>query len=211
MTAAARSHRHRTLLAYAATSVALATLGACTGSDPGPAVTTPASGSSSTSSAAATTTTTSSAPSPTTSGPDFPVGLPEAAKAHTAKGAEAFVKHFVGVLNEAWTKPDPQLFDGVCRLEISKSCAAFKRTATELKQKGHRYDGDPASVSGIRALSMVDHQQRVDFQGHQERRNVVDASGAVVMTDPREPSHLMFFLDWGDTGWVVSDVKVVKV
>ena len=35
MTAAATPHRHRTLLPYAAALVAVATLGACTGGDPG--------------------------------------------------------------------------------------------------------------------------------------------------------------------------------
>ena len=209
MTADARSHRHRTLLAYAA-AAALATLGACTGSDPGPAVTTPASGSSSTRSAAPATTTTSSAPSPTTSGPDFPVGLPQAAKAHTAKGAEAFVGHFLNTLNRAWTKPDAELLDDLCQFESSKSCMAYRKTAADLDAKGQHYDGDPVSVSRVVALTEQKGKRRVLFQGSQERRSVVTDAGTTVLTDPRRDLQIMFFLDWGRTGWTVYDAKLAK-
>jgi hypothetical protein len=136
--------------------------------------------------------------------------LPDAAKAHNAKGAEAFVSYFIATLNKAWTKPDASLFTGLCRFETSKSCTAYRKTAADLEKKQRRYDGDPVSVARVGALNVLDGHQRVDFQGYQERRSVLDETGKVVLTDPREPSHLMFYLDWTDSGWLIHDVKLVK-
>src|SRR4051812_41516596 len=93
MTAAARPHRHRPLLAYAVVPIALAVLGACTASDPGPAVTAPPSSSAVTSSLTPTTTTTSTAPSPTATVDPVIAKIPAAARARTAPGAQAFARN----------------------------------------------------------------------------------------------------------------------
>ncbi|WP_235509196.1 DUF6318 family protein [Terrabacter sp. Soil810] len=210
MTAAARSHRHRTLLAFAATSVALATLGACTGSDPGPAVTTPASGSSSTSSVAPATTTTSSAPSPTTSGPDFPVGLPEAAKAHTAKGAEAFVRHYMAQWNLSWTTPDARLLPPLCDEAAAAACASVIKDAREYEAKGWKYDGVPGSISNVKALSLTAATQRVLAQIQQHKRHVIDSAGSVKESYPEKIIPLVFYLTWSRTGWELTDLRPVS-
>src|SRR6476661_3766767 len=93
MTAAATPHRHRTLLPYAAALVAVATLGACTGGDPGPSRT--ASPASITTSSTPTTTTTAPAPSPTAPTDPVIAKIPAAARGNNAAGAEAFARFYI--------------------------------------------------------------------------------------------------------------------
>jgi hypothetical protein len=188
--------------------VAALTLSACSGGGPSPTVTTPVATSSTGSTTVGTATTTSTAS--TTAAPVFPVGLPAAAKVRDAKGAEAFVRHFMSQLNASWVRPDPELLDPLCQSKTSKSCTAYRETAAELSAKGHHYAGAPATTTKVTALVALDGHQRVDFQGIQEQRSVVDSSGRVVLTDSRKQLHWMFFLDWGSTGWIVYDVKLVR-
>lgn len=194
---------------YAAGLAAALMLSGCQGGSPDPTPSTTTT-SQVTTSATAPATTTTTAPPTTTAGPAFPPGLPAAAKAHTKAGAKAFVAHFLHEFNAGWTIPDAQRIARLCNESTSRSCAAYVKTAEDLKTKGHRYRADPVSVERLIVLNPVDGRHRVDFQGHQERSSVVDASGRVVLTDPREPSHWMFFLDWGTGGWLVHDVKLVK-
>ena len=210
MTAAARPHRHRqhTKLGYAAASVALATLAGCTGGAPAPtARTLPASPSSSTS-------TTSRPPATTTSaagqgaGPRFPEGLPAAARAHTAKGAEAFAIHVLNRVNLAWTKPDPQALIGLC-LSSSRACASWTTDATSLKLKGHRYDGNPVRIVSLASKPAANASQRVVVQLIQERRRVVDDAGSVISTDQRKQLELVALLTWSKTGWQVASFGTV--
>jgi hypothetical protein len=43
----------------------------------------------------------------------------------------------------------------------------------------------------------------------QEHRNVLDASGQVVLTDDRKQGKFVVTLGWSDHGWSVSTVKSV--
>src|SRR6478609_6765870 len=125
MTAAATPHRHRTLLPYAAALVAVATLGACTGGDPGPSGPPPSTHSStSTATSAATTTTTTPAPSPTTSVNPVIAKIPANARPGTQAGAEAFSAFYMGQVNVAFTKGDPNALAGLASPSC-KVCSAF--------------------------------------------------------------------------------------
>lgn len=153
--------------------------------------------------------TTSAAPT-TSAGPDFPAGLPEAAKKKTKAGAKAFVEHFVSELNKAWRLAEPERIARLCRSATSKSCTALIKTATDLRAKNQHYDADPLSIERIVPLGEANGLTRLDFRGHQELASVVDRSGNVVLTDSREPSHFMFFLEWTGAGWHVNNLKPVS-
>ncbi len=191
------------IILYAAVLAAVVSLSSCgAGSDDPPAAkTTPPVVSTSKPSPSRTTT---AAPA-TAAGPTFPKGVPADARKHTKEGSVAFVKHFIGELNRAWTKPDPGLLEPLCTADSSKSCAAMIRTATDLKAKHQRYDRDPVSIKELIPLAPNKEQFRVVFIGLQERASVVDSSGQTVLTDPQESSRLIFLLVWGDSGWVIDD------
>ena len=210
MTAAARPHRHRTLLAYAAASAAVATLAGCTGADPAPTATPPPASSSSRASTSATATTTASATRPTSPGPRYPAGLPEAAKAHTAKGAEAFVMHYMAQWNQSWTAPDPRLLQPLCDEAKATACASAIKDATEYEAKGWKYDGAPGSISDVKALSKTSATQRVLAQIHQHRRHVVDSKGSVKEAYDEKLIPLVFYLTWSKTGWELTDLRPVS-
>src|SRR6478735_2762331 len=100
MTAAATPHRHRTLLPYAAALVAVATLGACPGGDPGPSRT------ASPASIPPPSTTTAPAPSPTAPTDPVIAKIPAAARGNNAAGAEAFARFYIMQINAAFSRPD---------------------------------------------------------------------------------------------------------
>ncbi|MBK8756207.1 MAG: hypothetical protein IPM08_03645 [Actinomycetales bacterium] len=154
----------------------------------------------------------SSGPSASPTGPTMPlpVDLPVAAREHSPAGAEAFVRFFYAQVNRAWTRPEAGLIPRLC-LSTSKSCAALEVTASELVAKKQRYDGDPGMISRVLAMgSGAPTELSVDVLGRQERRNVIDANGAVVLTDPQQDSHFEVHLRWFSDGWRVVEILGVK-
>ena len=197
----------RTFLPYAAGLALAVTLTGCAAESAAPEPTTPVPTPAAPSSSVATSAPAAPAASPTSAAPDFPEGLPPAAKKHTKDGAKAFVTFFISELNASWKRPDAVRIAELCRAKVSKSCAAFIRTATDLESKGHRYASDAVSIDTVNSLGEVDGLMRFDVRGRQERAEVVDSRGRVVLTDPREQSHFLVFLDWTRTGWILHDLK----
>ncbi len=50
----------------------------------------------------------------------------------------------------------------------------------------------------------------VDVQGRQERRDVIDAQGNVVLTDVEKRLHFVAYLVRAGDAWVISELKVVQ-
>ena len=140
----------------------------------------------------------------------LPVDLPVAAREQSAAGAEAFMKFFYAEVNRAWTRPATGLIPPLC-LSTSKSCAALEGNAAELVKNRQRYDGDPGTILSVLALgSGAPETIAVDIRGRSERRNVVDANGVIVSTDPLEESHFEAKLKWVGDGWRIIDIWGVK-
>ncbi|WP_369793628.1 DUF6318 family protein [Terrabacter sp. Root181] len=208
MTAAARSHRHRTLLAFAATSVALATLGACTGSDPGPAVTTPPSTSAVTSSATPTTTT-STAPSPTASVDPVIAKIPAAALARTAPGAQAFARHFIESLNDGATKPDATVLAGLFA-PTCETCRAMSESLESLEAKGQRHTGPSIRVLRTSPLAFSTSSARVLVDVEQTSVNVVNQAGDKVRTTANGPGTFVMSLSFDNGHWTATKLQTAS-
>ncbi|WP_068399227.1 DUF6318 family protein [Kribbia dieselivorans] len=75
--------------------------------------------------------------------------LPEAATKHTKAGAEAFVRHYIDVINYAWMKPKsgliPQLSYKGC-----KFCASVENTTEELVKNGEWYTKTPVKIRSVK-------------------------------------------------------------
>src|SRR4051812_42042784 len=160
MTAAARPHRHRPLLAYAVVPVALAVLGACTASDPGPAVTTTSSSSAVTSSPAPTAITTSTAPSPTATVDPVIAKIPAAARANDKPGGVAFSRFYFDTLNSAFKTGDSELLAALASPRCP-TCMAFVSGVEQLNDQERRYGGDLVSVASASALNFSDKNRQV--------------------------------------------------
>ncbi len=146
---------------------------------------------------------------PTGTAMPLPADLPAAAREHSAAGAEAFVRFFYRQMNRAWTQPAAGLIPPLC-LSSSKSCAAIERTAQQLVRDQHRYVGEPLTIFLVVPLGAGSPSSiAVDVQGRQERRDVVNAQGAVVLTDQQKPAHSEVQLVWLSDGWRIATIMGV--
>ncbi len=119
------------------------------------------------------------------------------------------MRHFYDQVNVAWTLPKAGLLPPLC-LATSKSCAAIERTATKLVADHQRYSGNPVTTVGVADLGETDDLRLVDYQAVQERRDVLDSTGRVVLTDSSVRLHSEVALVWSGDGWRVATIKEVK-
>ncbi len=207
MTAAARAHRHRKLLPYAAALVAVATFGACTGGDPAPAPTTP----SVTSSATATTTSatpTTATPTTTTTVDPVIAKIPAPARAHTQAGAEAFAKFYMEQVNAAFTKADPAALMNLASASC-KTCASFLAGAKDLKAKGIHHEGVSITVDGAPANSYSAEKAVIQLFVSQHSVPVVNGAGKKVDQTKAGDGILVATLSF-DSRWIVERLQVAK-
>ena len=192
----------------AAAVTAAVTIAGCTAESPmPPATTSPVTPTSASTTAAGTTTSTTTV-APTSTGPAFPAGLPEAAKKKNKAGAEAFVRHFVSVVNASWRDPDPEGIRALCS-GISKSCDRYVSLAEDMKAKGRRYSGDAVRVARLTSLGDVNGAKRIFASVDVLGARVVAKDGTVVSQDKSETVKNMFFVIWGPVGWVIQEVRNV--
>jgi hypothetical protein len=194
------SRPYAACLVAASLTVGGVVLSGCSGDGDPPATST---STSSTSSSSSTTTTPSTT---TTSATTSPVKLPPEATKHTEKGAEAFVEFFVEQSNDAWTKPDatllPPLSDPGCL-----SCQALQKTATNLVAKKQKYRSAPMTITKIGAVGGAPSgQQYVRVLGTQNRVEVVDSEGTVVLMDPKQSVALTASAVWREGRWLIYDM-----
>lgn len=208
MTAAARPHRHRTLLAYAVAPVALAALGACTGSDPGPAVTTPPSTSAVTSSPAPTTTTTSATPSPTATVDPIIAKIPAAARPETPDAAVAFAEYFMRQVNVGFTKATPDALDGLFG-QSCKACREFEAGAQELARQGLRHKGTSLETTGANVNEYTSKMRSVAVSVTQNSVPVIDTAGKTVRRTKAGSGALLATLAYKGH-WIVINLQVAK-
>ena len=186
------------LRAYAACGLVVAlALAGCTGGGDDP----PVSGSTTSRGSTTSSATTSSTSSTTNSSPTTAtVDIPAAARAHTPKGAEAFVKFFLEQAALAWTRPDATLImplsDPGCL-----SCKDLQKTASELVTKGQRYRSSPISIQSVVAVGGFKDQTHVHVQMTQKKVDVIDSQGAVVLTDPYQKLTRTVGLVWKGDSW----------
>ena len=148
--------------------------------------------------------------SPTTTTRTTDPNIPAAARAHTPAGAEAFTKYFFERMNVAWTVPRTGILNPLCQAS-SIACAAFEKTAARLSAQGHRYDGNPVTITFIGVLNAT-NPNRYDVLANvvQERRNEIDAAGKTIITDQRKNLRFHFVLSYAGSNWSVSSLKLVK-
>lgn len=155
---------------------------------------------------------------PTASGGSTPTSpstapaLPEAAKANTAAGAEAFVRFYIDQVNAAWTIPDPTklraLSTGTCQ-----TCARFQHAAETLRADGQHYDGPAVVIKGIVQVPESRPARpvlQVAFQ--QQARKVLKRDGTVARTVEAQAMLNNFSLVRSQTsGWLIDGIQSVEL
>jgi hypothetical protein len=135
------------------------------------------------------------------------VKLPPEATKHTENGAEAFVRFYIGQLNEAWTRPDPNrlppLSDPDC-----VACKSLQETAVSLTQKKQKYTSDPVTVTEVVSLETnPEGVQLVRLFMDQHKVDVVDSTGKVVLTDQAKKLARTVGVTWGEGSWLLFDMQ----
>jgi hypothetical protein len=211
MTAADRAHRDRKLLPYAAAFVALATLGACSGSDPGPGATTPRVPSTT----AVTATTTMSAPpattKPTPTATVDPViaKIPAAARPLTNSGSLAFARFFIDSLNKGATTANPAVLDGLYAPTCG-TCAAMHDSLQALKKKDQRHAAPSIKVTETSAVSASSNARQVLIDVQQISVAVTDSKGNTIRTTAEGPGAFVMTLGTAHVHWVAQRLQTAS-
>lgn len=209
MTARDNVQRYRTYLLYAAALLALGTLGACTngGAAGSPGMSSPAATSAaSTSKAPSSTTATTAAPSPTTSTDPVIAKIPAAARSNTVRGAESFARYYVQRINEAFSRPDPAVFDGLYR-EQCDVCATYENTAADFVKKGQRQQQALLITTSATASKFSAGSGTVNVFFEQRSVPIVDKAGRTVSRTSSGKGALAFALTYRDGHWLVESLK----
>jgi hypothetical protein len=152
---------------------------------------------------------TSASPSPSASLPSPTaspsVDIPAAAREKSDKGAEAFVRYFVGQSARAWTNADPALIESISDPDCD-SCASLASTAKKLREAGHHYARAPITVTSAQALTGDGDKQNVAASIRQHSVDVIDGGGAVVSSDKAGNLERTFLLYWKEGQWVVGGI-----
>ncbi|NUO34407.1 MAG: hypothetical protein HOQ27_04975 [Dermatophilaceae bacterium] len=204
---AASVHLQRKLLPYAVACVALATLGACTGSDPGPAITAPPA----TSSATPSTTTSPPAttkPTPTATVDPVIAKIPAAARPKTETAAQTFSRFFFDSLNRSAVRADPSILEGLFTSSC-KTCVAMQNSISELRKRGRHHAGPTIRIVNVSTSSFVEEKRVILVDVDQSAVDVLDADGKKVDRTLAAKGTFAASLEFSKGRWIVSRLQTV--
>src|SRR5436190_19328581 len=127
------------------------------------------------------TATSTSLSSPSTAMTAEAPAIPEAARANTAQGAEAFTKYFGEVVNQAFIHQSEASLQALV-LPDCKSCSAIMESIVRYREKGQRFTGQYLGVTDAVFSSSLDGVTKVLAETDQSGGKVVDSKGVTVET-----------------------------
>lgn len=134
--------------------------------------------------------------------------VPQAARAHTFAGAQAFAEFYVGQINKAWTVPDPELLRPY-GLPSCKSCANYVGNAAEFRTKGQRYAQAPLSVvAGTWLPESTSSRAFVSIVWAQRSTRILAADGSKAEAVPPAKGVSQFELLWESPAWHVAAIRL---
>lgn len=190
-------------------AVALLLTGACT-DDSGPsAPPTPTDvvTSSPTSDPAPTTASPTTELSPTTDEVSGPPEMPDEAREYSEAGAEAFVRHYVELLNYSTQAPESGLLEPY-GLDSCQSCANLAGLSADMIERGERLAGPLLEIRSIHALTSGTQTGIVTAEVTQTGVERVDQDGNVVSAGgERREATFVFTMNF-DAGWSVELIQL---
>lgn len=135
-------------------------------------------------------------------------GVPERARQHTKAGAQAFVVHYLNVMNKAAEKPTAKPLAPISEPNC-KTCAEWAEVFTTLIKDGTHYD---APVFGIppkmRPLKIDDSTYHLFFTLKQSAANIRKVqSKAITVRGKTSSMNVVFELNWTNEGWRTGEVQ----
>ncbi|WP_152186085.1 DUF6318 family protein [Segeticoccus rhizosphaerae] len=154
---------------------------------------------------------TSSSPRPTKGTEEAGApGVPKAARQHTNKGAEAFVRYYNQQLNIAWSKPKTGLLKPLS-LPSCKTCAAYEGTARDSEKRDRHLDGPVSRLADVQ-ITPATKTGSILATATQRllRRSVVDSSGNVKDRTKAKTIFPETELKWTGDGWRVAEIRLLQ-
>ncbi|MGL4173537.1 MAG: DUF6318 family protein [Actinomycetota bacterium] len=146
-------------------------------------------------------------PAPTTTvGPLELSVIPKEARARTDAGAAAFAEFYVSRINEAWTRPDPELLRPF-GLPTCKSCASLTDLAEELQKSSYRYEEGPAEVLAKNPENSDPSRMFIQLSIRQNPEKIVDQSGKTIRQDKKKKFISQYEVVWRKNHWVIATIK----
>lgn len=154
-------------------------------------------------------TTSSPAARPIESATPEPPELPEAAKVLDRPGAEAFVRHYFGLVNYANATGDTTPMDVITNPGCL-NCPSVAERARSLNADGSRLEGGEIVVQAAVAAPVEDGTTAVSTVLQQQPGRVVDQSGTMVQDLPAPPKEsLSVYVVIADDQWRIFDLAAV--
>ncbi|MCE0485274.1 DUF6318 family protein [Ornithinimicrobium sediminis] len=133
--------------------------------------------------------------------------LPDEAKEQTEAGAEAFVLHYVEIINFTGMSPQEGLLEELAT-DTCSSCGNYEDTVVYSAQDGQALRARMWRVSDSNALLLeAGASAIVRASIDQAAQPVYDGSGDVVSELNAESASLAFSLVW-DQGWLIDEIQV---
>ncbi|MDC5699097.1 hypothetical protein OO014_17750 [Intrasporangium calvum] len=135
--------------------------------------------------------------------------IPQAARADTQEGAEAFAKFFIEQVTDSFVEGDPDLLSGLF-VDDCKTCINFRKTASYFESKGQHYAKRSfvTEHTSIRRFLHDDPVKFVEVAGHEIEVDIVDRTGArLESTKPNDNISFVLAIEF-DEHWTVSAVHV---
>jgi hypothetical protein len=114
-----------------------------------------------------------------------PVPVPEAAKAKTPQGADAFVRFFFTQMNGAFAESDDALLLSYANAECT-TCRNYAVGLAAAKRADHYFDGDSFLVQEVAARPLERLGTLVEVYGQLPARNQIRRTGSVIKHLPAE-------------------------
>lgn len=135
-------------------------------------------------------------------------GVPEPARQHTEAGAEAFVAHYLRVMNKAAETPTPKPLAPVSQPGC-KTCKEWAEVFTTLIKDRTHYDGPVFEQPTIKRTLKIDaNTYHLFFNLRQSAANIRHAEGGdITEHGERSSMKVVFELTWTKQGWRTVEVQ----
>lgn len=198
-------------VASAAVLASALLLSACTGGDPDPSGTPPASVTASTTPpTTATTSAPTTSPPVKTTPPVDPVlaKIPADARKETPAGAEAFVKFYFDQLNRGSKESTPAPVEGLAA-KSCETCAAFETSLRDLQTRGNRYSDSSVLVKYASASKFVDDSKLVLVSIEQSSVPILNKRNEIVSST--KAGNIVFTATLTfDSRWSIAALRATK-
>ncbi|WP_137123117.1 DUF6318 family protein [Segeticoccus rhizosphaerae] len=135
-------------------------------------------------------------------------GVPKAARQHTSKGAEAFARHYIDVINRTGQHPSLQPLHRLAQSGC-KSCASFE-SGVKYMVKHHEHQTGPVfRINKSQVIEDPDKRSvRVRVELSELPIRVVDDQGKTQRKSHPRDSYLEFMTIWTASGWRIDKIYV---